>query len=257
MSKKVAVSLLVSALMVVAVSSFAEAAQSFSITPPPIVAPTFDEGKTEGKARFTYLSLEGNGTEFTGGGIDIVGRRAFSNDLAGDIQGGLFVLGGDMDTGGMKSSTTFMNMLFGVNGEYQAYKGDTFSTLLFAGPNMTFMFGSFDSTYQIMGNTYSDTTTLTGYLFGLQAGIQFGVNAGDFSIDPFAMAMTQSGSMTSSSNAGDTTVTIDAFTTTSFGVDITYKPWNLSLSAILQEAAKQKDDKEGIKTHIYQISWRF
>jgi hypothetical protein len=259
MSRKVVVPVFVTVFILAVVSSYVQAADSFSIAPPPIVAPTFEEGKTEGKARFTYLSMKGNGMDFIGGGVDVIGRKAFSGDLAGDGQAGLFVLGGDIDAGGAtKSTLTFMNMLFGVNGEYLAHKGDTFSTLLFAGPNMTFMFGSYDYTYGCgVTTTCTDTATLTGYLFGLQAGIQFGINAGDFSIDPFAMAATQSGSMTTSTSFSDNTVTIDSFTTTSFGVDITYKPWNMSLSAILQEAAKQKDDKEGMKTTIYQISWRF
>lgn len=255
MSRNTVVSLIVAVLILAVASSYARAADSFSITPPPIVAPTFEEGKTEGKARFTYLSMKGNGMDFTGGGVDVIGRKAFSGDLAGDGQAGLFVLSGDVDAGGgTKSTMTLMNMLLGVNGEYLAYKGDTASTLLFAGPNMTFMFGSFDYS---CGPSCTDTATLSGYLFGLQAGIQFGINAGDFSIDPFAMVATQSGSMTTSTSFNDTTVTIDSFTTTSFGVDITYKPWNMSLSAILQEAAKQKDDNEGMKTTIYQISWRF
>ena len=259
MYPKAAVSFLTAVSTLVLVSSFAQAGQSFSITPPPIVAPTFEEGKTEGKARFTYLSMEGNGMELTGGGVDVIGRKAFSGDMAGDGQAGLFVIGGDIDIGtGTKTSTTFMNMLFGVNGEFLAIKGDTFSTLLFAGPNLTFILGSSEYTYTIGGNTYTDTMTLTGHLFGLQAGIQFGISAGDFSIDPFAMVMSQSGSMTMSTSYGDTTTTIDPYTSTSFGVDITYKPWNMSLSAILQEAAKQQEsDQEGMKTTIYQISWRF
>lgn len=236
---------------------------SFSITPPPIVAPTFEAGKTEGKVRFTYLSMEGNGTEFTGGGVDAIGRKAFSGSFAGDFQGGLFVLGGDMataPTSTTKISTTMMNLLFGVNGEFQAYKGDVFSALLFAGPNTTFLFGTYDMTIPCgLTATCTDTITVTGNLFGLQAGIQFGISLGDFSFDPFAMISSQSGSMTSSSSyGGSQTVTIDAFSTTSFGIDITYKPWNLSLSAILQEAEKQSNkDKEGMKTSIYQISLRF
>jgi len=248
---------LASAVMAFIVPS-ALAGQTVSITPPPIVAPTFEEGKNEGKVRFTYLSMEGGGTEFTGGGIDAIGRKAFSGNFAGNVQGGLFVLGGDMATSPTstdKVSATNMNILLGVNGEFLAYKGDIFSALLFAGPNMTLIFG----TYDIKAGPYTDTITTTGNLFGLQAGIQIGINLGDISIDPFAMMSTQSGSMTSSSSfGGSQTVTIDAFTTTSFGLDITYKPWNMSLSAILQEAAKQTDkDKEGMKTNIYQISWRF
>jgi len=217
-------SFLVSVLVVASASSPVLAADSFSITPPPIVAPAFEAGKTEGKARFTYFSMEGNGMELTGGGVDMIGRKAFSDELAGDLQGGLFVFGGDISTGlGGEQSTTYMNLLLGGNGEFQALKGDRLSTLLFAGPSMTILLGSYEYTYLCgFTTTCTDTATLSGYLFGLQAGIQFGINAGDLSIDPFAMVMTQSGSMTTSTSFDSTSVTIDAFTTTSFGVDITY-----------------------------------
>lgn len=249
----------ISVVFLVLVSTAVYAENSVSITPPPIAAPTFEKDKVDGKARFTYLSMSGNGMDFKGGGADIIARKAFSDDFAGDLQGGLFVLGGDVNTGsGSKSSATYMNTLFGVNGEYQAYKSDSFSALVFAGPNLNFLFGSQEYTYTVMGNTYTDTTTITGYLFGIQAGIQFGIKAGDFHIDPFAMIISQQGSMTMSNSDTSDTITIDPFTTTSFGLDITYIPWNLSFSAILQEAAKQSSsDKEGVKTNIYQMSWHF
>ncbi len=251
--------LIAAAAVVVLAPSVHAQQQSFSITPPPIVAPTFEKDKTETKVRFTYASLSGNGMDFSGGGIDGIVRKGFSDNFAGDLQGGIFVLGGDIAVAGSaKQSVTFMNMLFSANGEFQAYKGDVFSTLLFAGPNMGFMVGSMDYTYVIGTMTGTDTMTLTTSLFGLQAGVQFGIKAGDFSIDPFAMVMTQQGSTTVSTSFGDTSTTIDPYTTTSFGVDFTYTPWNMSLSAILQEAAKQSDkDEEGVKTNIYQLSWRF
>jgi hypothetical protein len=248
--------LFIAAAAMVVLAPQANAGNSFSISPPPIAAPTFEEGKTDGKVRFTYVSLSGNGMDFSGGGIDGIGRKAFSNSFAGDVQGGVFFLSGDIDTGGSaKSSTTFVNMLFSANGELQAYKGDVFSMLLFAGPNLNFMAGSMDIPCPI--GTCTDTATITGSLYGLQAGVQFGIKAGDFHIDPFAMIMSQQGSTTVSTSFGDTTVTIDPYTTTSFGLDITYTPWNMSFSAILQEAAKQNEDEEGIKTHIYQLSWHF
>jgi hypothetical protein len=246
------------AAMVVLVPS-ANAGQSFSITPPPIAAPTFEEGKTDGKVRFTYVSLSGNGMDFSGGGIDGIGRKAFSSSFAGDVQAGLFVLGGDisMPPAG-KTSTTFLNMMFSANGEFQVYKGDVFSTLLFAGPNLNFLIGSMDYTYPCgPTTTCDDTMTMTTSLFGLQAGVQFGIKAGDFHIDPFAMIMSQQGNSTVDTSFGSQSITIDPYTTTSFGLDITYTPWNMSFSAILQEAAKQNEDEEGITTHIYQLSWHF
>ena len=249
-------SLFIAAAVVFLAPSAHAQQQSFSITPPPIVAPTFEKDKTDTKVRFTYVSLSGNGMDFSGGGIDGIVRKGFSDSFAGDLQGGLFVIGGDIAVpGSAKQPITFMNMLFSVNGEFLIHKGDVFSTLLFAGPNMSFMVGNMEYS---CGPSCTDTMTMTSSLVGLQAGIQFGIKAGDFSIDPFAMIMSQQGSTTVSSSFGDTTTTIDPYTTTSFGVDLTYTPWNMSLSAIVQEAAKQSDkDKEGVKTNIYQLSWRF
>jgi hypothetical protein len=231
-------------------SSLAYAADSFSVAPPPIAAPTFEEGKSDGKVQLTYLTMSGNGTDFKGYGADAVFRKAFSGNFAGDFQTGMFIMSGDMNDGaGGKSSTTIGNFLFGVNGEYQAYKGDAVSVLLFAGPNITL----------ILGNTKmgTETDTLSGDLFGLEGGVQLGIKAGDFQFAPFAMIMSQQGSMTVTTAYGDFTTNIDPFVTTSFGMDVAYIPWNVTLSAILQEAAKQKDDKEGMKTSIYQISWHF
>ncbi len=239
-------------------SSVAHAADSFSITPPPIAAPTFEEGKTDSKVRLTYLTMKGDGSDFKGYGADAVFRNAFTGSFAGDLQLGMLALNGNMNTGaGMTASTDFVNFSFGVNGEYQAYKGDTFSALFFAGPNLTLLVGSYKYNYTIGTTTSSDTATLTGDLIGLEGGVQFGINAGNWQIAPFATIMSQQGSITASTSYGDTTTNIKPFTTTSYGMDITYVPWGLSLSAILQEAAKQSDANEGIKTNIYQISWHF
>lgn len=256
MNRAISAFIIVAVAMAVIASAAHAQQSSFSIAPPPIAAPTFEDGKTDGKVRFTYIDMSGNGMEFTGGGIDGIGRKAFSNSFAGDIQGGMFVLGGDIDMLGTKQSATFINFLFSTNAELQAYKGDVFSALLFVGPNLNLMLGSMEIPCPI--GTCTDTATITTSLFGIQAGIQLGIKAGDFHIDPFAMAMTQQGSSTFSTSFGDTTTTIDPYTTTSFGLDIVYTPWNLTLSAIVQEAAKQADkDKEGIKTNIYQLGWHF
>lgn len=245
------------ALVILSPAAYA-ASNSVSITPPPIAAPTFEKDKTDAKARVTYFSVDGNDMDLKGGGADFVGRKAFTDSLAGDLQAGFFMMGGDVGTGASKTSLTMGNFLFGVNGEFLVYRGDTFSTLLFAGPNLTLIAGSFE--YQTICGTQpcTDTATITGNLFGVQAGIQFGIKAGDIHIDPFAMVSNQSGSMTVSTSFADTTTTIDPYTTTSFGLDITYTPWNMSFSAILQEAAKQSSsDKEGVKMNIYQLSWHF
>jgi len=53
-----------------------------------------------------------------------------------------------------------------------------------------------------------------------------------------------------STSFGDTSVTIDPDTTTSFGLDITYTRWNMFLSVILNEAVKRK---KGVKTNVISL----
>jgi len=75
-----------------------------------------------------------------------------------------------------------------------------------------------------------------------------------FGVKESDIAVSQQGSQsTSSTYGGDTTDKIPAYTTTSYGADLMYSPWGLSLSSILQEA--KQGDNNGFKTSIYQLSW--
>src|SRR5574340_211264 len=68
---------------------------NFSVAPPPITSPYFEAGKGEGKFRFTYLTIKGEGMELKGGGFDFVGRSAFSEYLAADIAFGIMFMNAD------------------------------------------------------------------------------------------------------------------------------------------------------------------
>lgn len=100
------------------------------------------------------------------------------------------------------------------------------------------------------GDSFDATTSLAG----VQVGVQLGLKAGDFHIDPFMMSTSQSGTATISTSFGDYTADIPGFTTTSFGLDILCIPANITLSSILQEAAKQDTDS-GYDVTIFQIAW--
>jgi hypothetical protein len=229
---------------------------NFSITPPPIAAPTFEKDEKNVKVRGTYLSLEGQGVELSGGGVDMVMRKAFSDTVAGNFSIGMFLLDGDMDFGTGKADLTILSEVFGLNIEVQPVKTERVNLILFGGPTFDFSQGSMETSVTVLTNTISDTLTITTVMFGYLAGAQFGLNLGDFNISPFAMMTSKSGSSTvSSSFGGDTETDIPTFTTTSYGFDIAYVPWNLTLSSVLQEAAKQGEENPGFKTTIYQLAW--
>lgn len=220
------------------------------------LSPFLDNHKIRGI--LTYATIKGDAFDFKGYGINGVSRQAMSNEFAMDVSVGMFILDGSIDLAGLGSmDMTMMSIPFSVNGEYQAIKTPAASLIFFAGPTMSISTGSIDSSYTILGTTYSDTITTTTTLFGVQGGGQVSGRLGDFKVSPFAMIQSQSGSSTSESSYGSSTTTdIPSYTTTSFGVDVLYVPWNMTLSSVLQQAAKSGDNEE-VKTNIFQMSFNF
>lgn len=165
---------------------------------------------------------------------------------------------------------------FSANLEIQAAKDPRRgSLLLFAGPQMQFFTIDTLSPYSLIvpppfGNAgqaysgYTNTSSFQAFMAGIQIGVQGGIRLGDFRLAPFFMLTTQSGSATITedpgvSGASSTSVTadIDAFTSTSFGVDAIYIPWGLSVGSMIQQAAASGSSDNGVKTSIIQLSWHF
>jgi hypothetical protein len=238
---------------------FAADNSSFSIAPPPIANPVFGAGEGHLKVRGTYLSMEStdptNDIEMNGYGFDFVGRTAFNNFLAIDGAIGILGLSGDMsyDTGMGSTDTTLsgFTMPMSFNLEVQPVKTNFINLILFAGPQLSFSYMDMDYT--------GGYTTTNSYVYGLQAGAQIGFNIRDtIGIDIFGMTLKQSGTADTYTYVDGWSPTsgssdIPSYKTTSYGMDLEYIPWGLTLSSILQEAGKS--DENGMKTHLYQLSW--
>jgi len=227
---------------------------NFSISPPPIASPTFEAGKGYMKFRGSYISVEAPGLELSGAGFDFVPRTALSDMLALDGQVGLFVLSGDMDMGGIKGDMSTMSLRLNFNLEVQPVKTDNVALIMLVGPAFDFGFSTveyYNAFYSATETTYIDTVQ-----YGLQVGMQLGIKAGDFHIDPFVLVSTMEGSSDiSSTYGGDSSSDIDAYTTTSMGLDIEYVPWSLTLSSIVQ-ATDDSGSSNGADVEIYQLGWR-
>lgn len=238
---------------------------SFSIAPPPIANPVFEANEGHMKVRGTYLTMEGTDPEFpyeiTGYGTDFLARKASNSVLAFDGGMGITILDGDM---GSDSTISGMSLPLQANVEVQAFKADFMNLILFAGPQFTFSYMNVDMKQTIDLGPYGGVQTSTMYMdmysivFGIQAGAQVGFNIMDtVGIDVFGMALNQQGTQSvtySASGYSDSdSFDIPSYTTTSFGVDLQYIPWGLTLSSVLQEAGKS--DSAGTKTKMYQLSW--
>ncbi len=240
-----------------AAEAFAGSSQStFSISPPPIATPVFGVKETDVKLGATYLSMKstGTGTSFklTGSGINFVGRTALGEQFAFDYAAGIFILTGNMNMGGAGASMSMAGMTvpYSFNLEYQPVKNNVFNLILFAGPAFTLSMMDVD----INAGIGSNTITTTSVLYGPQGGIQMGVTLHPFHIDAFGTIVSQQGSQSSTDSYNNTTsASIPAYTTQSYGADLTYIPWGLALSTLLQKA--KQGDNNGFKTTLYQLSW--
>lgn len=248
-------------LMVLSSSVHAEQS-NFQISPPPIATPEFNAGQVDKKVSATYVGITGTGLDLNGAGGNFVVRQANSDATALDFSAGAFLMSGTMESGTSKGDLFFMSIPLGVNFELQPVKNENVALILFAGPMMSLGFSSFD----FKSGSVSVTTTTTTLLYGVQGGAQFGIKAGDFTISPFGMVQSQQGTASSSSSSSggggssSTSVDIPAFTSTSYGLDILYRPWNMTLSSMLQEAAKSgsgSNSSEGFKTTVISLNWNF
>lgn len=155
-------------ILVAAVNRASAQQTNFSVTPPPIASPYFNEGEKEFKVRGTIVSISGPDISLSGAGADIVARQAFSNDFAGSVQVGLFGISGDTGSGVYKESIGMALVQMSGNLELQPFRSESTSMIIFTG--LTLSAGS------MTGDTFDATMSLAG----VQAGMQFGVRQGIF-----------------------------------------------------------------------------
>lgn len=240
-------------LVILILSTAASAQQSnFSFQTPPIVSPSFKDGQTDSKFGLVYLSIEDDGTladtkiDMSGGGINFSARKALSDYFAVDFSAGVFATSGDVKTSGLNIKQEMTNVNINFNLEMQPFKTENTSMIIFAGPSLTAINGTTE-TKGIIDSSLSYTASL----YGMQAGLQLGLKAGPVQFIPFIMSSSMSGNITS----GGYTTNIDPFTTTSYGLEIMFFD-KLSLSSILQEADSSNKDEAGVKTTMYQLSFK-
>jgi len=259
MKKMIQISNLVACivLLLVFVTSAPAAQSNLQITPPPIASPEFEAGKVDKKAGLTYINMSGSGFSLNGYGASIIRRRAFTDTWAWDMQGGLFVMKGSLSSNDMSLWTIPLSL----NVEYQPLKSPSSSLILFAGPNYSFTNvnindGVLYSPVSIIAPTKWDLN-MDITMYGWQAGGQYSAKLGDFKVSPFAMIQSQQGTVAISYGAlSQGSTSIPAFTTTSYGLDLLYLPWNVTLSSVLQQAAKSGNNS-GVNTTIVTLSHTF
>jgi hypothetical protein len=233
-----------------------EVQSNFQITPPPLGYPVFEAGKKSGKVGLSYLTITGQGIDIGGYGVNFIGRNAYSDKVAADGMAGLFLMNGSIKADGMNADLSMLSIPLSVNVEYQPLKTPTSSIILFAGPLFSLGFGSFDMDYTVFGRKYSTTSSMTTYTYGLQGGAQYSAELNKFRISPFVLIQYQEGTASSDTNGASSSIDIPGFTTITYGFDIMYVPWGVTLSALLQNVG-ESGKSQGFETTMLILGWNF
>lgn len=183
-----------------------------------------------------------------------------------------------------KFDMVMMGFDFSLVLEHQFIKKEYFSLIGFGGLNMPFAFGSISGDSKVtltgsyLGHAYSAKTKVsyTGMVTSILYGIPFGLQAGiyphrDWTITPFVFFNQFLGGSTSVSATAKTSFywygnhtfsqeysnsySIGSFMSKSYGADLLFEPWKLSLGAMLQDA--DSGGKVGaVKVKVYQMSYK-
>lgn len=240
-------------LVLTARLSAATTQSNFQVSPPPLPWFEFVKGQWDLRVGGNYSSITGkdaaSGTEISikGGGANFVARYAFTDHLAFDLGYNFLYLGGGVPN--TFNLAMYMNS-WNPNLEIQLVRAERVSWILFFGGLMSYTPAEF---------TDRTTSRVTSYgaqvfLAGPQFGTQLSLKAGSFAISPFVLLQSLSGTFTLSSPAYSASV--PAFTMTSFGFDVTYVPWNITLSSVLNQATAATQNN-GFNTVYFALSYDF
>jgi hypothetical protein len=209
---------------------------SFVITSPPIPWFEYAEGQKDLKLGGSYVSVSGDDISFEGLGVGLFGRYAFNDVVALDAGFNYIYIGGEVGT----TNIDLWMWSIPVDVELQLFRTDSFALILFAGVNKTWM------TLDVEG------VTVDADLFGPQFGAQLAIMFTDFVFTPFFMVQNLSGTATVNGKSYD----VPSTTAKVYGFDIVYKPWNLTLSSVIQQATTTDSDRD-YNTMIISASYDF
>ncbi len=243
---------------------------SFHIAPPPIVEPTFKMGDEKYRMDPMLISIEAPdlGISLSGAGVNFSGRSVMSPETAVDFQGAFVALSGTMP-GSYPMSTptgfyavpegdadvTGVSMAFSANLEFLVLNETAASLILFGGPSLSMMSMNMLTPYELVRTSdfavftgYTDTLTVTSTVGGFQFGVQAGVNLGDgVTFAPYMVMGSYSGTATLTDAPGwqgapsySYTADIPAYSVMSMGMDIIIG--DFSVGSMIQSMQSEDSD---------------
>jgi hypothetical protein len=225
-----------------------ESSSNFSISPPPIPWFEFQSNQQDLRVGATGFYIQGKDNsdlKIYGGGGNFIWRGGLSDYFALDVGGAIMYARGDV-----AADTPVTMYMFNptANMEIQLFNTQWVCMILFGGGNFSWMRMSMD--------TPMGSMSVVNGIIGPQAGLQISLKLGPFSLSPFFMYQGFVGSASYSMGDYYGNSHIDYYSTYSYGFDIVYVPWNITLSSLLQMKPNSSDDMNMyIFTISYDVRW--
>lgn len=201
--------------------------ENIVVSPPPIPWYEFNKGQVDFKVGGNFVNVSSDDISINGGGLNLTPRYAFSDMFAVDFMFNYMYIGGDTG-GGTSIDVNFIN--WNPNVEFQIVNNEKINMIVFLGYNWVIA----PMTYW---DYYGDSLGITAYLDGPQFGAQLAFKAGDFTIAPFFIFMSMAGDVL----VNDTWYDVSEQTSLTFGFDVTYLPYGITLSGLLQSVSSDSD----------------
>jgi hypothetical protein len=239
---------------------------NFIISPPPV--PWFEFRKEQVDLRLggSFLSVSAEESEKGANdeigiacmGINSAARYAFTDYLA--VDAGINASGGREYKNNNLDIILFM-LSVPVDLELQAFKSDRVSIILFGGFAYMGSYVYIGFWEGIPHQSFYSKYNIWASIYGPQAGIQAGISAGDFTFTPYFMFQRVTGSIDLDFYRGgelqnSANEKLKDFNILSFGLDIIYRPWKITLSSIFQQITAAKGNRD-VQTIIIALSYDF
>jgi hypothetical protein len=268
---------------------------NFSISPPPVAWPYFEEGRSDFAVSGSYISMKADEVTLKGGVLEMKARQAFDGVFAVSAAGGLGGLGGKMPgippsspiyTSGAYSYVPYYvqttgkatAVLLAMNGcldlEVQPIHDDYFGLILFGGLSFNFTQMTITTPYDLIvpppySNAgehftgYEDKLTIMSTLYGFQAGAQIDLSVDEnVRVSPFFMITSMQGTASMSDSPGAAqasgasySASIPRTTAYAFGMDIII--FDVSIGTMLQQMQAAGDMNKDTSIIMISASYHF
>jgi hypothetical protein len=240
---------MVAAFALLATGTAGAAGGQFSIAPPPLGHPTFEEGEVQYRLGLGYKAYRDGETDMAGPSVSLQRRQALSDRFAFNLGGVADYVSGTDYIVSEDDDISLWQTMFHLTGEYQMRFTPKWNAILFGGPKLGY--GGYEVEQKEAPQERIDASNeILGYVVGLQTSMRLG----SLRITPFGSYEELDATHESDSSETGRSTTDYTYEVTQYGLDVLFVGSGLTLSAILQDLSVGPVEENYT---VYQVSYQF